>query len=456
MNTTRRSAHTRARLARAAAAFAPALALAAALAAGGCESDAGAGGGGCGTDGTGCATTWVGQLAQTLRLGASDNAEVIKVVPGRPLALLVSSKARKVTLLRVTGDRMETVREATLFADDPTESELTHVDVSSDGSWAVLTRTLLTTDGSGAQTACGGELVFIDAADADTFGAVTRQVTVGPMPDSVDISDDDTLVVSANERDGPDAWGKCEVAGATPSISVVDVAGGPAAATERHRIELVDADTGPREPESVVFSADNDLVVATLQDSHEVALFRVSALAGKTAPTSDDLTIVRLPDDALGAGPWPDGVARVQAGDGTEYFVVAGEWNDTLTVLDGTGRVVATKTVAASDLPANLPRVLQEGYPPFSPDSLAPFRAGDRVYLAVTLRHAGAVAVYDLTDPAAPAYHTAVAVGADERGGQDEDGSTIRPEGISAASDGAFVVVANEGESSVSLVVPVP
>jgi len=450
MDTTGRTGQRRV-AARLAIAFALTLALAGA---GACESDP-ADGGGCGDDGTGCARPWVGQLAHTLRLGASDNAEVIKAVPGRPLALLVSSKARKVTLLRVADGQLETVREATLFGDDPTESELTHVDVSSDGTWAVLTRTLVTTDGSGAQIACGGELVFIDAADGDAFGDILKQVTVGPMPDSVDISDDDTLVVSANERDGPDAWGKCEVPGATPSISVVDVAGGPAAATERHRIALVDADTGPREPESVLFSADGDLVVATLQDSHEAALFRVSALAGKPAPTSADLTIVRLPNDALGAGPWPDGVARFTAGDGAEYFAIAGEWNDTLILLDGAGTVVATKTVAASDLPANLPRVQAEGSPPFSPDSLATFRSAGRVYLAVTLRHAGAVAVYDVTDPTAPVYDTAVTVGADERGGQDDDGSTIRPEGIAAAADGTFVLTANEAESSVSLIVPV-
>jgi len=65
------------------------------------------------------------------------------------------------------------------------------------------------------------------------------------------------------------------------------------------------------------------------------------------------------------------------------------------------------------------------------------------------------VAVYDVTDPTAPVYDTAVTVGADERGGQDDDGSTIRPEGIAAAADGTFVLTANEAESSVSLIVPV-
>lgn len=397
---------------------------------------------------------FLGEHVHTMRMGQSDNAEVIKAIPGKRMALLVSSKARKVTLLRVGADRLETAREAVLFENDSTESELTHVDVSSDGSWAVATRTLLVTDGGGAQTDCGGELVFFDATDSPSFGTVLKQVAVGPMPDSVDISDDDTLVVSADERDGPDAWGKCEVPGETASISVVDVTGGPAAAALRHQIAIADTESAPREPESIVFSADNDLVFATLQDSHEVLFFRVSALAGVANPTTADVTVVRLPDNALGAGPWPDGVTRFVAGDGVEYFATAGEWNDTFCVLKADGTVVANVDISARDLPESLPRVIQEDYPLFSPDSIVPFHYGDRSYLAFTLRHAGAVAVYDVTDATAPAYRTAIAVGDDETGGKDEDGSTIRPEGIAAAADGAFLLTANEEESSVSLIVP--
>lgn len=400
-------------------------------------------------------TTFRAQHVHTLKLGANDNAEVVKVVGDQPLALLVSSKARKVTLLAVGSDRLEVRREAALFPADTTESELTHVDVSSDGAWAVLTRTLIEVDGDGAQTSCGGELVFIDARDADTFGDVLAQVPVGPMPDSVDISDDDRWVASANERDGPDAWGKCEVPGAQPSVSLVDTAGGPAAAAEIKRVMMVDGDTGPREPESVVFGADNDLLLVTLQDSHEVVVLRVSALRGVDDPSSADVQIVALPANALGAKPWPDGVGRFQDGAGAERFAVAGEWNDTLTVLDGEGRVVASVDVDAADIPRSLPRVVKADYPLFSPDSVATFQHGGRSWVGLSLRHSGALAFYDVTDAAAITFGGALAVGDDERGGQDEDGSTVRPEGVAAAPDGSFVICANEGESSVSLVVPV-
>jgi len=403
------------------------------------------------------AKLYLGNHAHTLRRGQSDNVEVVKRVPGQRRALVLSSKARKLALLNVLEDRVEVVtgREKTLFENDTTESELTNLDVSASGTWAVATRTLIQVDGAGKQISCGGQLVFIDVSDSDAFGTVLKQVDVGPMPDSVDISDDDKLVVSADERDGPDAWGKCEVAGAEASVSVVDLQAGPTGAVNLHTVKMIDADTGPREPESITFSKDNDLVVVTLQDSHEVALFRVSALAGKANPTSADMTLVALPANALGAKPWPDGVARFEDAAGKEHFAIAGEWNDTLIVIDGEGHVVANADVSAGDIPQSFPRVVKADYPPFSPDTIAPFRYGTQPYLAVALRHSGAVAVYDVGDASKPAYRTAIQVGESETGKADEDGSVIRPEGITASPDGSFILTANEEESSVSLILPV-
>lgn len=397
---------------------------------------------------------YLGRHAYTLLRGASDNAEAIKVVPGQKRAVLLSSKARKLTLLEVDGDKLEVAREKSLFESDPTESELTNLEVSASGTWAVLTRTIIETDGAGAQTACGGELVFVDVTNSDAFGTILKQLEVGPMPDSVDISDDDTLVASANERDGPDAWGKCEVPGAEASVSIVKLEDGPASAVELHRVKMIDSTTGPREPEAVVFSKDGDLIAVTLQDSHEVALLSVSALAQKANPTSDDVKIVALPPNALGAKPWPDGIARFGDAQGTEHFAIAGEWNDALIVIDREGKIVANAEVSASDIPESFPRVVDSESPLFSPDTIAPFVYGERSYLAVSLRHSGAVAIYDVSDAAHPTYRTAVAVGEKETGKSDEDGSTIRPEGICATTDGSFILTANEQESSVSLVLP--
>lgn len=413
-------------------------------------------GGGAGGGEGPAAGHYLAELAHTLLLGAADNAEVVKAIPGTDQALLISSKARKLTLLRVGAEELVVLREAALFESDDTESELTHVAVSPDGAWAACTRTLIEVDGDGAQTDCGGELVFVDVADGDGFGTVLAQVPVGPMPDAAAVSPDGTWVAVANERDGPDAWGKCVVPGEVPSVSVIEVPAGDAtAAVERHRVTMVDDDTGPREPETVAFSRDGDLVVATLQDSHELVMFRISDLDGVVDPTSElaAVTIVSLPGDAAGASPWPDGVERVALPGGGEVFAVAGEWNDTFLVVDPAGEILANHPISAADLPAALPRVIDEGSPRFSPDSVASFTVDGAPHVAFTLRHAGAVAVYDLTDPAAPIYVSAVAVGKTEAGGQDEGGSTIRPEGIAAAADGTWLVTANEEESSVSLAV---
>ncbi len=391
------------------------------------------------------------ELVHTLLMGVGDNAEVVKVIPETTRALLVSSKARKVTLFDFASGQLVVVREAALFPADASESELTHIAVSGDGSWAVCTRTFIEVDGGGAQVDCGGELLFLDVTDTEEFGTVLAQVPVGPMPDAVAISHDGLWVASANERDGPDAWGKCEVAGEEASLSILDVSGGPAAAIEVHRITMIDGATGPREPESIVFGADNDLIAATLQDSHELLLVHRSALVEPALDSSfPAVTIVRLPDDSVGAGPWPDGIGRFEV-DGTEYFAIAGEWNDTFTIVDGTGAVAASVALVPADIPGTLPRVLDEGSPRFSPDSVATFTWEGRAHVAFTLRHSGAVAVYDVSDPTAPLFATAIGIGQNETGGQDEDGSTVRPEGLSATANGQFIVVANEGESSVSL-----
>ena len=96
----------------------------------------------------------------------------------------------------------------------------------------------------------------------------------------------------------------------SPSISLVDLSAFPTL-REVWRIEL-DGTTG-QEPEQVAFSADSDHVAVALQDSQQVAFFQVSALANNAAPTAADLKIVTLPNNSLGAEPWPDGTIGFQA-----------------------------------------------------------------------------------------------------------------------------------------------
>ena len=402
-------------------------------------------------------TSFLATHSETRLIGASDNAEVIRVLPGSNKLLLLASKARKLTLLDVQDGALSTVAEKVFFAEDSSESELTSLSVSPDGTWAVATRTIIEKDDSGRQVDCAGELVFFDLSEGESFGAILKQIEVGPMPDAVAISGDGRFVVSADERDGPDAWGKCEVAGEKPSISVIEIGEGPDTARLRSQIALDEdiAVSGPREPEYVAISRDNDRVVVTLQDSHEIAVFDISALPeGVSTSDSLPLKIVKLPPNALCAYPWPDGVLAFEDARGEEFFAIAGEWNDQLIIVDRDGNTIANKEITPRELPESLPRIVDGASPYFSPDSLAGFKLDGVPYLALTLRHAGAVLIYDVSSAESPTCPTTVKVGQSEAGGADADGSTIRPEGVSAASDGRFIVTANEGESSVSLIVP--
>ncbi|MBW2735102.1 MAG: hypothetical protein JRH20_22195, partial [Deltaproteobacteria bacterium] len=364
---------------------------------------------------------------------------------------LVSSKARRITLLQIGTEGLSEVRSRALFPEDPSESELTHVDVSADGSWAVATRTLIEKNAAGETTACGGELVFIDISDDAQFGALLAQIPVGPMPDAVAISPDGKTVLSANERDV--VWGKCEQVAAIdpPSISIVDVSEGPAQAKELKRVLMTGEDK--REPEYVAFSAKGDLFAVTLQDSNEVALFRLSALLPLEAPTDANAeVIVKLPQNSIGQDAWPDGVALVVDGEGKEHFVIAGEGNDMFYLLDGSGAITSAVEINASDIPAAYPRDGSWG-PLFRPDSVTAMRWEEQSYVAFSLKASGAVGIWNVTVPQSVTFVQTIKVGADEQATTETE-SSVGTEGIAASSDFGFIVTANEAESSVSLVLP--
>ncbi|MCK6572606.1 hypothetical protein L6V77_16085 [Myxococcota bacterium] len=390
---------------------------------------------------------WRGIVTDNLALGASDNAEVVKTLPAGDFAVLAASKARKVALLAVGADGLTARRERVLFPEDPGEGELTHIDFMPDGKVAAVTRTMPIVDAAGTQTDCQGALVFVTIEDTDDFATIVVEVPVGPMPDAVDISPDGRWAVVANERDAVSLYGKCAVETLAPSISVLDLSAFPTV-TEAARIEL-DGAAG-QEPEQVIFSADSEHVAVVLQDSQQVALFAVGELLAKAAPTAADLNIVTLPNNSLDAEPWPDGAAAFTDAGGRSLYAIAGEYNDTITLLDADGTVVKVIEVDASLIPAEIPRGAADA-PPFRPDSLTTFVTGGKAHVAASLKNAGAVGVWDVSDPAAPVFLQAIKVGENETAGPTEE-SVIGTEGISASKDGAVIVTANEGESSASLI----
>jgi hypothetical protein len=400
------------------------------------------------TPGEESATAWRGAVADHVQMGASDNAEVVKVLPSGTQAVLAASKARKIALLDFADGTLSAKRERVLFPDDTGEGELTHVDFLPDGKIAAVTRTMPITDADGTQTDCQGALVFVRIEDTDTFGEIVAELPVGPMPDAVDISPDGKWAVVANERDAVSLYGKCAVESLSPSISLVDLSAFPTL-REVWRIEL-DGTTG-QEPEQVAFSADSDHVAVALQDSQQVVFFQVSALANNAAPTAADLKIVTLPNNSLGAEPWPDGTIGFQDASGADFYAVAGEYNDTITVLDTVGTVVSTVEIDATLIPAEFPRGAEDS-PPFRPDSLTRFTYGGKAHVAASLKNSGSVGVWDVSDAAAPKFLQAVKVGKNETAKATEE-STVGAEGISAAADGSALVTANEGESAASLIV---
>jgi len=393
--------------------------------------------------------------AFTLQLGQSENPETVRLVPNGTLAVLGSSKAKRVTLVQVEKSALTVLRTRALFPDDSGESELTNLALNPTGDWAVVTHSLETRDpDTGAQTSCGGEILFVNTTDSVSFGTILGRVPVGPMPDAVAVSSDGHWVAVANERDS--AWGgKCQVPGYSGSVSLVDISQGLSAAIERSRVTMLDDDTDGREPESLTFAADNDLLAVTLQDSHEVAFMRISALVDGPAWDSDDVQLVRLPTNSLGMDPWPDGIVAFRTASGAEYFAVAGEWNDTLMILDLQGRLVTNHEIVASEVPSDFPRDLSGEAPLFRPDSLAVFEADGSSYLAATLKHSGAIGIWEVKDPATMTVADVVKVGNIDAGTPTTP-STVGSEGLAASANGDTLVCANEGEGSISLVRPAP
>lgn len=395
-----------------------------------------------------------GRHVTTLEFGSGDNSEVIKLLPDGTRAVLVASKTRKVTLLDVSAGGLTELRSANLFADDTSESEFTHIDFDSQARFAAVTRTRPITDGAGALVDCQGSLVFVDVSDSDAFGAVLAELPVGPMPDAVDISPDDGWVVTADEKDFDE---KCAVEGVEASISLIELPGAdPAAARIRARVDMTTgADEARREPEQIIFAEDNDTVAATLQDSHEVLIFsRAALLAGAGDDVAEvsagDLTVVRLPDADGGHEPWPDGVDVFTDAGGVERLIVTGEYNDLLYTLALDGTLLGTAAITPEVVPEGFPRAASPAA--FRPDSVSTFTYDGAPYAAISLKHSGAVGVWDLSDPAAIHPVSMVKVGAGEEASKAEE-STLGTEGISA-HDSGLIVTANEDESSASLVAP--
>ncbi len=392
--------------------------------------------------------------ADTWITGANDNAEIIRAVPNSNQAILIASKAKKITKLTHNNDgSISATKVSNPVSAQNDDDELTSGNLIDDKTMLV-THTMLVKTGDKI-TACRGEVVALSLEDA-TFGNVVGRVDVGPMPDAVAISPNKHWAISADEHDSAEAWGKCPIEDVSPSVTLIDLSDGAANMKPVARITFTRNALGPREPEYVAIASDNDTVQVTLQDSHEVAVFKISDVLSHAKSdnalielTEQDIKIVALPQNDKGENAWPDGIITFDIAQ-KPYFVIAGEWNDTIITLDQTGELVSNVKIRETEVPSNYPCAIDVQTPLYSPDSLTMFVHDQHSYVAATLRHAGAVIVYNFDDPTRPAFAGIAKVGSKDNTSCDKAGSIVRPEGISATSDGIWT--ANEGESSVSLI----
>jgi 2',3'-cyclic-nucleotide 2'-phosphodiesterase (5'-nucleotidase family) len=200
-----------------------------------------------------------------------------------------------------------------------------------------------------------GQVVFLNAADGALLGAVT----VGALPDNIVFSPDGTKVLTANEAEFTTAG-----PGAKGSVSIIDIAGGIAAASVQTagftafdgqeaalraagvRIFGTNSVSDDVEPEYIAVSPDGTKALVTLQEANAVGLLDIatatftaivplgakdfSALladfSDRDSATGGVLTNLTTGNPVFGLY-MPDAIAAYEAA-GQTFYVTANEGDD--------------------------------------------------------------------------------------------------------------------------------
>lgn len=404
------------------------------------------------------------KLAGRITQQYSGNIESIRAVPGRsnPSAVAVSSKSKTLHYLEISGDKFANYRDDFVYSEENAENEFTNSAVVGE-NMTLVTHTIVTKTGDKV-TNCEGEILSI-SHDPNSKANDVYPVAVGPMPDAIAVTPDKRYAISADEHDSVSTWGKCPVdKGIAPSVSILQLTDEEGAELNQPvRVRQIKFTANSikqnREPEFIAIASDSDTVAVTLQDSHEVALFHLKSVMESDGDlTEDDVRIVALPKNAAGFDPWPDGITSFDV-DGKHYFAMAGEANDTIIIIDAEGNVLSNLQITEREVPSEYPCLKAADFSTvkYSPDSVTSFALGGHTYVAATLRYAGAVIVYDVSDPSKPVFERIDRAGTGDRIGDGtcKDYSEMTktyPEGISSEviGDVAYVWVANEGDNTVT------
>ena len=341
--------------------------------------------------------------------------------------VIVNSKTNSLDFFGISGTALTMGTASVTLTDDP-DGEASSIDVSVDNSIVagVVTR--------GACTR--GELYLVEAATKTKYGPYQ----LGFNPDAVDISVDNQYVVVVNEYDyGDGVDGGCDsIAG--PGVTIYDISNGLGNATLvkdmviNHRGSNGDL----AEPEGVKIAPDGRTVFMTLQESNEIGWFDIL--------NPPDTLIYRM--EFTSANHKPDGI---WVNDEQTYVATAGEIDGQLcvTMLDGPNGAPSTQTYVnlASDLPSNW--TWEDITKGIEPEEILIVDKDNQSFMISTLQDAGAVVVYNITDPLNPVYDSGAITELDDYTQEEGGMSSGEPEGLHYKN--GFVLVANTGDPSVAL-----
>ena len=235
----------------------------------------------------------------------SGNIESVRVVEGRslPSAIAVASKSKTIRYLENDGSTLRAYLEDFNMAIPGSEdSELTNSAVY-DEDHVFVTLTELTKNSDGKITECSDGVLLLVTNKENSIGY--KSATIGPMPDAVAISPDKKYIITADEYDAV-PYGKCPNGAENQGISIFDLDAildhGEYKNTLDNlslgdlkyskQIKFTNNALGePREPEYIAFASDSNTVAVTLQDSYEVALFKMSDIMSKAETTLDESVV---------------------------------------------------------------------------------------------------------------------------------------------------------------------
>ena len=192
------------------------------------------------------------------------------------------------------------------------------------------------------------------------------------------------------------------------------------------------------EPEGVKIAPDGETVYMTLQESNEVGWFSILSppdiLQNRMTFTYD--------------GHEPDGIWINS--DGT-IACTAGEYDGKIGIIDLTTIGTNTPTIYYANLADDLPNNWNwtDERKGIEPEEVVIVEEGGKMFFLTTLQDAGAVVVYDITDPANPVWDSGAITELNDYVTQTDGESVGEPEGL--AYKNGYVLVSNTEDPSVAL-----